>query len=100
MLVGTGIISFLLVMRHQFIWWKLHPIGYVMGAVYSSYFLWASIFIGWLLKYLIMKTGGVGSYRKLRPLFMGLILGEYGIVGLWMVIGIFTGVDYRGALPG
>ena len=100
MIVGTGIISFLLVMRHQFIWWKLHPIGYVMGAVYSSYFLWASMFIGWLLKYVIMKTGGVGSYRKLRPLFMGLILGEYSIVGLWMVIGIFTGVDYRGALPG
>ena len=42
----------------------------------------------------------VGSYRKLRPLFMGLILGEYSIVGFWMVIGIFTGVDYRGALPG
>ena len=100
MFVGTGIISFLLVMRHQFIWWKLHPIGYVMGAVYSSYFLWSSMFIGWLLKYIILKTGGIGGYRKLRPLFMGLILGEYGIVGLWMVIGIFTGVDYRGALPG
>ena len=47
-----------------------------------------------------MKTGGIGSYRKLRPLFIGLILGEYGMVGLWMVIGMFTGVDYRGALPG
>ena len=31
---------------------------------------------------------------------MGLIIGEFGIVGLWMVIGIFTGVNYQGALPG
>ena len=100
MVLGVGITLLLLIMRHQFIWWKLHPIGYAMGAVYSSYFLWSSMFIGWLLKYLILKTSGVGRYRHFRPLFMGLILGEYSIVGLWMVIGMFTGVDYRGALPG
>nr|MBC8232498.1 hypothetical protein [bacterium] len=100
MLLGFGITSFLLFMRHQFIWWKLHPIGYVMGAVYSSYFLWSSIFIGWLLKYIILKFGGIKQYRILRPLFMGLILGEYSIIGLWMILGMFTGVGYRGALPG
>jgi len=100
MILGFGIISFLLLMRHQFIWWKLHPIGYVMGAVYSSYFLWSCIFIGWLLKYIILKFGGIKQYRLLRPLFMGLILGEYSIIGLWMILGMFTGVGYRGALPG
>ena len=30
----------------------------------------------------------------------GLIIGEFGIVGLWMIIGMFTGVNYQGALPG
>lgn len=100
MILGFVIISTLLFMRHRFIWWKLHPIGYVMGAVYSSYFLWSSIFIGWLLKYLILKFGGIKQYRNFRPLFMGLILGEYCIIGLWMIIGMFTGVGYRGALPG
>jgi len=100
MLLGFGITSFLLFMRHQFIWWKLHPIGYVMGAVYSSYFLWSCIFIGWLLKYIILKFGGIKQYRILRPLFMGLILGEYCIIGLWMILGMFTEVGYRGALPG
>jgi len=100
MILGFVIISFLLFMRHQFIWWKLHPIGYVMGAVYSSYFLWSSIFIGWLLKYLILKFGGIKQYRNFRPFFMGLILGEYCIIGLWMIIGMFTGVGYRNALPG
>ena len=100
MILGVGITSFLLIMQRQFMWWQLHPIGYVMGAVYSSYFLWSCMFIGWFLKYLVLKSGGIGHYRKLRPLFMGLIVGEFGIVGAWMVIGIFTGVNYQNALPG
>ena len=100
MLLGAGITGFLLIMQRQFMWWQLHPIGYVMGAVYSSYFLWSCMFIGWFLKYLALKSGGLGSYRRLRPLFMGFIVGEFGIVGIWMVIGMFTGVNYQGALPG
>ncbi|MDE0317733.1 MAG: hypothetical protein OXM61_22875 [Candidatus Poribacteria bacterium] len=100
MILGVGITSFLLIMQRQFMWWQLHPIGYVMGAVYSSYFLWSCIFIGWFLKFLVLKSGGIGYFRKFRPLFMGLIIGEFGIVGAWMVLGMFTGVNYHGALPG
>ncbi len=100
MVLGVGITSFLLIMQRQFMWWQLHPIGYVMGAVYSSYFLWSCIFIGWFLKFLVLKSGGIGYFRKFRPLFMGLIIGEFGIVGAWMVLGMFTGVNYHGALPG
>ncbi len=100
MALGVGITSFLLIMQRQFMWWQIHPIGYVMGAVYSSYFLWSCMFIGWFLKFLILKSGGIGYYRRFRPLFMGLIIGEFGIVGMWMVIGIFTGVNYQNALPG
>ena len=100
MILGVGITSFLLIMQRQFMWWHLHPIGYVMGAVYSSYFLWSCIFIGWFLKFLILKSGGIGYYRRFRPLFMGLIIGEFGIVGAWMVLGMFTGVNYQHALPG
>lgn len=100
MLLGAGITTFLLIMQRQFMWWQIHPIGYVMGAVYSSYFLWSCMFVGWLLKYLILKTGGIGYYRRLRPVFMGLIIGEFGIIGAWMVLGIFTGVNYHNALPG
>ncbi|RKU13277.1 hypothetical protein C6501_09440 [Candidatus Poribacteria bacterium] len=100
MILGVGITSFLLIMQRQFMWWQLHPIGYVMGAVYSSYFLWSCIFIGWFLKFLVLKSGGIGYYRRFRPLFMGLIVGEFGIVGLWMILGMFTGVNYQNALPG
>ena len=100
MILGVGITSFLLIMQRQFMWWQLHPIGYVMGAVYSSYFLWSCMFIGWFLKFMVLKSGGIGYYRRFRPLFMGLIVGEFGIVGAWMVLGMFTGVNYQGALPG
>ena len=100
MVLGVAITSFLIIMQRQFLWWQIHPIGYVMGAVYSSYFLWSCMFIGWFLKFLVLKSGGIGFYRRFRPLFLGLIVGEFGIVGAWMVLGIFTGVNYQNALPG
>jgi len=99
MLIGGGVMFLLLFLRRTFIWWPLHPIGYAVGAVYSSYYLWSSIFIGWLIKYIILKFGGIRLYRNLRPLFVAMIVGEYIIVSIWMIIGMFTGVGYF-ALPG
>jgi len=99
MLIGGGVMFLLLFLRRTFIWWPLHPIGYAVGAVYSSYYLWSSIFIGWLIKYIILKFGGIRLYRNLRPLFVAMIVGEYIIVSIWMIIGIFTGIGYF-ALPG
>ncbi|MBC8232075.1 hypothetical protein H8E77_21215, partial [bacterium] len=63
------------------------------------YYLWSSIFIGWLIKYIILKFGGIRLYRNLRPLFVAMIVGEYIIVSIWMIIGMFTGIGYF-ALPG
>jgi hypothetical protein len=45
-----------------------------------------------------LKFGGASTYRKLRPVAFGLIFGEYVMVGLWMIVGLFTGIGYF-ALP-
>ena len=98
-LIGGGVFTFFLLwMRHQFIWWPLHPIGYLLGATYPPFHLWSSICIGWLIKYSVLKFSGPSGGRKLRPFCLGLVLGEYLMVGFWMVIGWFTGVGYF-ALP-
>ncbi len=98
MLAGGGVTFFLLWMRQRFVWWSLHPIGYLLGATYPPFQLWSSICIGWFIKYSMLKFGGVSGYRKLRPFCLGLIFGEYLMVGFWMVIGWFTQVGYF-ALP-
>lgn len=100
MIAGAVVTTFLLFMRHRFIWWPLHPIGYLLGSTYPPFFLWGTIFIGWLAKYIILKYGGIRTQRKMRPFFLGLILGEYITVGFWMILAVITGTRYTGGLPG
>lgn len=98
MIAGAGFTGFMLWMRQSFVWWSLHPIGYLLGATYPSFHLWSSIFFGWMLKYITLKFGGPLMYRRLRPVAFGLIFGEYVMVGIWMVVGFFSGIGYH-ALP-
>ena len=86
-------------MRHHYLWWKLHPIGALLITSYATFCFWGSFFIGWFLKYTVLKFGGVAQYRKLRPLVLGVVLGECFIGGIWIVVGLFTGIGYR-LLPG
>ena len=97
-IAGAVVTFFLLFMRRRFIWWPLHPIGYLLGATYPPYFLWSSIFFGWLIKYFVLKFGDIRKYRSMRPFFMGVVVGEYVIIGIWTILGMFTGVGYY-ALP-
>ena len=98
MIGGAVATFFILLMRRRFLWWSLHPIGYLLGATYSPFLLWSSIFFGWLIKYLVLKLGDIKTYRALRPFLIGVIVGEYAVIGIWTIIGMFTGVGYY-ALP-
>ncbi len=98
MIAGAGFTGFMLWMRQHFVWWSLHPIGYLLGATYPPFHLWSSILIGWFIKYMALKFGGASTYRKIRPVAFGLIFGEYVMVGLWMIVGFFSGIGYF-ALP-
>lgn len=95
-LSGAIFMAFLIFMRYRFLWWPLHPIGYVVGVEYASYHLWFSTLMGWLIKYVILKIGGLGTYRKYRPLFLGFIVGEYFMAAFWSFVGIFTRIGYWG----
>ena len=53
---------------------------------------------GWFIKYITLKFGGPLMYRRIRPVAFGLIFGEYVMVGIWMVVGFFSGIGYH-ALP-
>ncbi|MFB3041728.1 MAG: DUF6785 family protein, partial [Candidatus Poribacteria bacterium] len=99
LIIGGLAIFGMLLMRHHYLWWKIHPIGFLMTTSYATYCFWSSFFLGWLCKYIILKFGGVAYYRKLRPMFLGVILGECLIGGIWIIVGLVTGIGYR-LLPG
>jgi hypothetical protein len=68
---------FLASMRTRFLWWPFHPVGYLVSGSFGLFRLWFPIFVTWLIKTLILRYGGLDWYRKARPFFFGLIVGEF-----------------------
>ena len=93
MLFGSLFTLWLMWMRQVFLWWPFHPIGYMMLSAWASFKLWFSIFLGWSMKFSIVKYGGLRAYRSARPIFLGLVLGEMVCAGLWAIIGMATGIS-------
>jgi len=91
---GAGAFAFLSFMRYRFIWWPLHPIG--LPLLVPS---WTTIAIIWAAKALIIKYGGAALFRRLKPLFLGLILGKFTSAGIWFILdmafGVFNHVLYN-----
>ena len=92
--LGGSIMSFLLYMRYRFVWWPLHPIGFPVASTFQiTHYLWFSIFLAWLLKGTLLRYGGVRLYRLLRPLFLGLVLGEFTAACIWVVVDGYYGFE-------
>ncbi len=63
--------------------WFLHPIGLLVLQSWYINRVWVSVFLGWLLKVLILRYGGGQVYRKVSPFFIGLIVGDVIALIFW-----------------
>ena len=75
MATGGGIMGGLILLRQQFVWWPLHPIGFPISLVIHKMFF--TVLVAWLLKTAILRYGGPKLFSRLRPFFLGLILGDF-----------------------
>ena len=91
MSIGAVITVSLAALRTRFLWWPLHPIGFVMGPSWPMILMWCSVLIGWLCKWVVLRFGGIGLYRRCRPFFLGLVLGEFLTGGLWLIVDFVIG---------
>ncbi len=87
------------VLRQQFPWWPLHPLGYALAVTPSMDYMWFPFFLAWLAKYLTLRYGGIRAYRAALPFFLGLILGDYVVPTLWGVFGMATGYQQYMSFP-
>jgi hypothetical protein len=96
-LFGGALTAFLATMRFIFSWWPLHPVGFLLAYTYPVSRIWFSLFIGWLLKVMIVRFGGARMVQNARPFFLGLILGEAGAAAFWVLVSIVAnllGMEY------
>ncbi len=84
--MGVVVTIVLTVMRSLFFWWPLHPLGYALAGSWSTVQFWFPCFIAWGLKSLTLRYGGAGQYTKVRPLFLGLVIGEFAMAVLSVIL--------------
>ena len=92
--LGAAMVTALMFGRVMFVSWPFHPIGLLLMNAGPMQAFWFSIFMGWGIKQLLMRYGGAGVFRRARPFFIGLIVGEMLIAGVWMFIGLATNGEF------
>ncbi|MDA1193464.1 MAG: hypothetical protein O3A46_17445, partial [Candidatus Poribacteria bacterium] len=88
--VGFLFTAVLSLVRTRFLWWPLHPVGYVISGQWDVGRILVPLIVASVLKWLILKFTGVGGYRRSTPFFFGLILGDFGLGSLWATLGVLT----------
>ncbi len=88
--IGAAITGFFYYMRNSFIWWPIHPVGYLLGTKWGYAYPYAgSALIVWLIKVILFRWVGPGMYRKGTPLFIGIMLGETAMVAVTSILNYF-----------
>ncbi len=86
----------LMFLRRQFIWFPFHPAGYALGLSAGMVWVWSAVCVGWFIKAVLLKFGGLRTYRKAGPFFVGLVLGDFLIGTFWSLVGaVFEIPVYR-----
>jgi hypothetical protein len=86
--VGALVTAGLTAMRHRFLWWRFHPIGFSVASVGQVRLSVLSLFLAWLVKMTIIRVGGLILYNRAKPFFVGLVLGHFTGAGLSFIIDV------------
>jgi len=86
-IIGAVITSVLATLNRYFLWWPFHPLGYILGGEWMLRYYWFSIFLAWMIKWVILKFGGMEAHRKAVPLFIGVTVGDAMMLALWSIYG-------------
>ncbi len=97
--VGGAFTVFLQLMRANFVWWPFHPAGFCVSGGWSMALFSPSIFVSWLVKSILLRYGGISSFRPASMFFFGLILGEFSMGSIWTILGIILRRPMYNVLP-
>ena len=86
---GGVVTGLLMLLRLRYPWCPLHPAGYALSlSPWNATWYSTSVLVGWLIKLVIMRYGGLKLYRQALPFFMGLVLGDLMMGAIWSLLGI------------
>ena len=86
--VGMAFTFFLMFMRMRFIWWPFHPAGYALSMNFGVEYFWSCLLIASVIKWVILKYGGLKVHNKAKYFFFGVILGEFCVGAFWSAVSV------------
>ena len=88
--IGVLITLALAALRAQFMWFPLHPIGYVLASSYFMRGTWFVLFLAWVLRVALLRLGGAQSIRRgLVPFCVGMFLACIASILIFDAVGIY-----------
>jgi hypothetical protein len=99
--VGAAVMAALILLRRTVLWWPVSPLGYLVGSSYTvMHHLWFCVLLGWMANGLVRRYGGLRGFVRLRPFFLGLVLGEFLTAAAWMAVDALLGIRGHNVFPG
>ena len=90
---GAAVMLVLSWLHLNFLWWRLSPIGFIMGGTWGlNDRLWTNALIAWILISVLVRFGGLRLYRRARPVFLGMALGHCVVMAVRSIIDVPLGL--------
>ena len=99
MAIGGAMTVALTAVRSRYAWFPFHPAGFAVSGTWSMALFAPSILVSWLMKAVLLRYGGMTTYRPASVFFMGLIVGEFLMGVFWGTLGIVTHRTMYNFLP-
>lgn len=88
--LGALVTGLLALLRSLFMWFPLHPLGYVLATTYFARGFWFIAFVAWLIRHIVLRIGGAHSIRKgLVPFCVGMFLACVASIMIFDVVGFY-----------
>ena len=81
--IGAFVEGLLVWAQQRWFWWPLHPLGFAIGVGWLTGHIWFSAMVSWGLKLTILHYWGASMFQRLKPFFLGMIVGECCVNGGW-----------------
>lgn len=87
-IIGAALVGGCALMRLRCTWWPFHPLPLLFFGTWTMGRLYLSFLIGWLIKVTLLKIGGGSVFMRMKPFFIGLVLGQAAMIGVWIIVNV------------
>jgi hypothetical protein len=96
--IGFGAVIAISALRLRWTWWPFHPLILITFGAWTMGRYGASFLLGWMLKALVLKLSGSAKYMELRPMMIGVVVGDL-LAGFIIFIMLWVNYLWSGIQP-